>query len=206
MHPYKQSGRWQDVLDIKCAFCWSLLRGQITMHGSGNVKDVGKFSFFCGTVQFGRFIRYGGTYCFFHIRSTVIMQMCAFAIVRTDLRAYCYMRYRAVVAKLMNSWVKHGALSSFLPLASLVLNTLTHAIFLLVFPDTQTASKGCFSWYVCILIKIWQCVVCRAQMVCVKRLLRQKVIRNLCSEPTPWRSALLSPIMVPGGFLSSFHQ
>jgi hypothetical protein len=180
------------------------------MHGSRNVEDVGKFTFFCEIVQFGMYIRYAGTYSLFDIRCTVIMHMCDFAIVRTDFQAYCYKTYSAVVAKLMNILVKHDALSSFLPLASLVTNTHTHthththshilALFLLVFPGTQTASKGCFSWYVCILIKIWQCVVCRAQMVyvCVKRRLRQMALRNLCSDPTPWRSALLSPIMGPG--------
>ena len=47
------------------------------MHGSKNVENVGKFTFFCGTVQFGRYIRFGGTSCLFDIRCTVIMHMCA---------------------------------------------------------------------------------------------------------------------------------
>jgi len=42
IHPYKQSGRWQDVniktSTKKCKFCGSLLHTYITMHGSKNVK------------------------------------------------------------------------------------------------------------------------------------------------------------------------
>jgi len=37
MHPYKQAGRWQDVLDT---FCWFLVLRHITKHGSKNLTFV----------------------------------------------------------------------------------------------------------------------------------------------------------------------
>jgi len=42
MHPYKQSGRWQDVFDTECTykyvFGWFLLHKYITMDGSKNAN------------------------------------------------------------------------------------------------------------------------------------------------------------------------
>jgi hypothetical protein len=36
-HPYKQAGRWQDVLDT---FCWFLVHMWTTEQGSKNLKFV----------------------------------------------------------------------------------------------------------------------------------------------------------------------
>jgi hypothetical protein len=83
------------------------------------VMNVGKFLFFCGPVQSGSYKRFEGTFSLFDISCTVIMQICALR-----LWALICKRRRTVVAKLMNSCVKRGALS-FLTPSSLVTNIHT---------------------------------------------------------------------------------